>query len=314
MMPSHTTRAFVFDAPGRGSVQDWDVHAGEVVVDVEACALCQREYRVWHGSIDRSFPDVLGHELVGRVVHAPATSGLERGARVAGMGNCALAERTAVPAWQITRLDGPFSPQDALVEPLACAVNATNEASVLRGPAGTAVVVGLGLLGQLIGELWAAHHGPAVGADVDPARVVAAGCAGMDGLDLRDDGGRFDGIVAGAGVAFECSGDMRLLERLSRRLPCGSVLSIVAHHRGDEVAAGRLLDLWHVRGLKVWNAVPRTSRSMADCVQSAGRLVRSGRIDLGRFGVRSFPLSATGRALGDWPAGEVFRNVIVMEG
>lgn len=184
MMPSQTTRAFVFHAPGQGSVQDWDVHAGEVVVDVEACALCQREYHVWHGSIDRSFPDVLGHELVGRVVHAPATSGFERGTRVAGMGNFALAARTAVPAWQITRLDGPFRPQDALVEPLACAVNAANEASVLRRPAGTAVVVGLGLLGQLIGEVWATHHGPAVGADVDPSRVAAAERAGMNGLTL----------------------------------------------------------------------------------------------------------------------------------
>jgi threonine dehydrogenase-like Zn-dependent dehydrogenase len=313
MMEGTTTRAFVFHAPRRGSIEDWEVRDDEVLLDVEACALCQREYHVWHGNIARTFPDVLGHELVGRVVQAPPASGFQRGARVAGMGNFALARRTAVPAWQLTRLEAPFTPQATLVEPLACAVNATNEGSALARPAGVAVVVGLGLLGQLIGEQWAARHGAVIGADLDPSRIATAERAGVKGISLRHDGGTFDEVVAGAGIAFECSGDIRMLERLSRLLPSGSVLSIVAHHRSHEVTAGRLLDLWHLRGLKVWNAVPRTSSSMADCVQAAGRMVRSNRVDLGRFSVRPFDFSDTASALSDWPAGEVFRNVIVME-
>ena len=312
MTAGTTTRAFVFHGPGRGSIQDWDVRAAEVVVDVEACALCQREHQVWNGSIERSLPDVLGHEMVGRVVRAPAASGFERGSRVAGMGNYALAERTAVPAWQITPLDGPYRPQDALVEPLACAVNATREASSISGPGVTAVVVGLGLLGQLIGELWAAAHGPVVGVDHDLDRLALATRAGMQGIALGGDEEPLDEIVARASVAFECSGDAGMIERVSRLLPAGSVLAIVAHHRGHDIATGRLLDLWHSRGVKVWNAVPRTSRSMAECVRAAGYLVHSGRVDLGRFGVRCFSLGDTPRALRAWPAGDVFRNVIVI--
>lgn len=301
------TQAFVIDRPRSGHVRDWPLAPGEVTLDVEACALCHREHGVWHGAIPRALPDVLGHEIVGRVVGAPVESGLKTGDRVAGMGDAGLALRTAVDAWKLVRIGEHLDASHAaLVEPLVCAVNAVEQDD--GDPAGSALVVGLGLLGCLVALTLVSAGRDVVVADSDIARRRIAR---RTGFAVAPDLGQVP--IARYASLYECTGDPDALWDLSVGATEGCTLVLVGHQRGRSArSASDLLDAWHMRGLCIANAVPRTSRALKSCVTRAGDLVENGTIDLSMFSVRTGPLSSTGALLSSWPTGEVFRHVVVM--
>ncbi|HEX7036199.1 MAG TPA: zinc-dependent alcohol dehydrogenase family protein [Pseudomonadales bacterium] len=80
-------RAMVLDRPGgRFELQDIPVPepgAGEALVQVVACGVCRTDLHVVDGDItDGRYPVVPGHQIVGRVVRAPAGSALAVGQRI----------------------------------------------------------------------------------------------------------------------------------------------------------------------------------------------------------------------------------------
>lgn len=301
MTRSLHSRAFVVTAPHTGAVADLEIAADEVTVRVEAVGLCQRDAALWSGEIVRPYPLGLGHEVVGVVVDAPAASGLAAGMRVAGMGNQALATLMNVPAWQIAPVAGRGS-HLALVEPLACAINARMQD---QNPSGPALVTGLGLLGQMIAALLAAGGRRVYGVDQDTNRLNLAATNGV--VPVSDD--RLESLIPTVSSAFECSGDERVLWALSEGLAAGSGLVLVAHHRHGSMPAAQLLDRWHLGGIAVRNAVPRTATDMRECVRLAARQP----IDLAQFGIARFRLADSALALTKWPRGDIFRNVVVLE-
>ena len=282
----------------------WDLAEGEVTIEVEAVGLCQRDSGIWNGDIDRPFPTVVGHEVVGRVIKSPAQLGWARGTRVAGMGNHALARHARVPAWQVAPVTGKGA-HLTLVEPLACAVNAVGQDPSAADS--VAVVFGLGLLGQLIAALHIASGRPVIGIDSDPARLALANTAGAT-VELSSDVTAVDRAIANAGSAYECTADPAVLLRVSSALPPGAGLILVAHHRRGDTRAGLLLDLWHQRGIAIRNAVPRTASNMAECVRAAAGLP----IDLTRYRVSTGTLTDSPDLLESWPTGEVLRHVVVL--
>lgn len=298
------TDAFVVTARRTGSIRRWPLPSDGVTIKIEACGLCQRDVGVWTGEISRQFPDVLGHEIVGIVEDAGAGSPWPVGTRVAGMGNCGLARHMRVPAWQVSPVSGS-GPSLALVEPLACAVNACDQdPSPVTSPA---VVFGLGLLGQLIVALLTARGRPVVGTDRDPVRRNLAMECGADAVEpgsplLRS-------AVRQAGVAYECTGSPEVLWEATTTLPPGSALLIVAHHRAGRRPTADLLDQWHMRGINVRNVVPRTAPDMAGCVRTAASLP----VDLFRYPIRTGPLADAGRLLQTWPAGPTMRHVVLVD-
>ena len=80
-------RAMVLDRPG-GRFELRDVaapvpDAGEVLIKVTACGVCRTDLHVVDGDIvDGRYPLIPGHQIVGRVVAAPAGSRLQAGDRV----------------------------------------------------------------------------------------------------------------------------------------------------------------------------------------------------------------------------------------
>lgn len=297
------TEAFVVSGPRQGRVQLWPLSGGEVTVEVEACALCQRDIGIWTGEIPRRFPDVLGHEVVGRVVECTPGARWPVGTLVAGMGNQGLARHMRVPDWQLAPVaDAGF--HLALVEPLACAINACEQDE--SPPGSTAVVFGLGLLGQLVAALLVTEGRRVVGVDSDPARLELAAGAGVD--PIEPGAPCLARAVRDAGAAYECTADEHVLWQLSTELAPGAALLLVAHHRSGGRRAAEFLDQWHRRGLRVRNTVPRTSADMASCIRRAAGMP----VDLARYPIRMASLDEAGRLLDEWPRGSVLRNVIVM--
>ncbi|MFU8817104.1 MAG: zinc-dependent alcohol dehydrogenase family protein [Pseudomonadales bacterium] len=80
-------RAMVLDRPG-GAFELRDVAAptpkpGEVLIKVTACGVCRTDLHVVDGDItDGRYPLIPGHQIVGRVLQAPAASLLQPGDRV----------------------------------------------------------------------------------------------------------------------------------------------------------------------------------------------------------------------------------------
>jgi threonine dehydrogenase-like Zn-dependent dehydrogenase len=311
----NATEAFVITAPGHGELRRWDLAPGEVTIEVESCGLCQRDTGIWTGRIARDLPDVPGHEVVGRVLD-PGPTDWPEGTRVAGMGVGGLARHMRVPAWHLAPVPGS-GPQLSMVEPLACAVNAVEQDPVAgrdavggaeRGAGGVAVVVGLGLLGQLIAALLAAAGRPVVCADRDPSRRELAESLGLTAV--APESSQLAAAIATADSAYECTGHEAALWRLTDQLPPGAGLVLVGHHQGGTGLAGDLLNQWHLRGLAVRNAVPRTAPDMAACVRRAAALP----VDLSRYPFRSGPIGSAGRLLGEWPRGRILRNVVLVDG
>jgi threonine dehydrogenase-like Zn-dependent dehydrogenase len=298
-----STNAFMVTGHRTGQISHFRLPRGEVTVKVEACGLCQRDVGIWSGEIPRHLPEVLGHEVVGTIVDSGPHTPWPDGTRVAGMGNHGLAHHMRVPAWQLSPVAGA-GPQLTLVEPLACAVNACEQdPSPAQSPA---VVVGLGMLGQMIAALLTAAGRLVIATDRDPDRLALAAASGAQVHEPHSTALRI--AIGEAGAAYECTGSADMLWQLTTGLPPGGALLLVAHHRTGSATA-QLLDQWHLRGINIRNAVPRTASNMGDCVRTAASLP----IDLARYPIRTGPLADAGRLLDSWPAGRVMRHVVLID-
>lgn len=152
---------------------------GQSIIELEFCGICGSDMHAWHGHDERRIPPlVLGHEAVGR-----AASGQLAGKRVAinplmTCGNCAVcasgnehlcatreligmrvpgafAEQIAINNKNLTEISDNLSSADAaLAEPLACAVNAVNQATHHTSEKDASIVVlgggAIGLLAALV--------------------------------------------------------------------------------------------------------------------------------------------------------------------
>lgn len=231
-------RAVVLHGPGDLRVDDIAEPAlppGGLLVEPAFAGICGSDVRSWrHGSPRIRGPQVLGHEIAGRVV-ASDDPGIETGTPVAvcpgapcgacracraGRGNlCAqrqvlgydlpggMAELLAVPVeWirsgGVVGLDvGRSIDHGALIEPLHTVLNGQDQARIGEGDA--ALVLGLGPIGVLhVASARSRGAAPVVGVDPDPARVTAAQrILGATDIEPLDDGwvGRVRARVGGGG-------------------------------------------------------------------------------------------------------------------
>lgn len=178
--------AAVFEEIGKVVVKDVAEPVrtpGGVLLQVDACTLCGTDLRIFrHGGNGVQFPAVLGHEIAGTVLDAPDDSGVQKGQRVAVVptvhcGNCpaCLAQRWVKCRRRISlgysgqggysqRLNIPRewvqydhlipipdnlpSPYAAIMEPLACVLNAHERAKTRLGD--VVLVMGAGAIGGML--------------------------------------------------------------------------------------------------------------------------------------------------------------------
>jgi D-arabinose 1-dehydrogenase-like Zn-dependent alcohol dehydrogenase len=108
-----------------------DIAPDEVLVRVRACGVCTSDLAAWRGDEPAEYPRYLGHEVSGTV----AATGAEVDSLAPGdpvgvwVTSHGFAEYVAVKA-AYCRPAGGVPLDEALAEPLACAVNAVEEADV----------------------------------------------------------------------------------------------------------------------------------------------------------------------------------------
>lgn len=175
-------RAAVLLAPERLAVTDVAEPAadGQAIVALERAGICGTDVSILRGKIPVAYPRVLGHELVGRVVQPASGDGSAAGTRVLvnpsiACGRChacrrdlehlcphgaligrdadgGFAERIAVDEARLLPVPEAVSSESAsLLQVLGTCVHAQRTFTVFPGQ--VAVVVGLGVSGQLMVQL-----------------------------------------------------------------------------------------------------------------------------------------------------------------
>jgi 2-desacetyl-2-hydroxyethyl bacteriochlorophyllide A dehydrogenase len=144
----------------------------DVLIKVHACGICGSDLHVLHGdSPGAIYPVIAGHELAGEIAAVgPKATEVPIGARVVAEGRAgtgvrragAYAEYVSVPKEMLHYLPSHVDMVEAaLIDPLACAVNAVNKAQL--SPADKAVVIGQGSSGLCMLEAVRAMIGCEVG-------------------------------------------------------------------------------------------------------------------------------------------------------
>jgi L-iditol 2-dehydrogenase len=216
-------RAAVLRGRGELVVEEWPIPAigsGELLLRLRGCGLCGSDIaKVAAADLPPSAADapvgradapvVLGHEVVGEVVHVgPGVAGFTGGDRVVAAhhvpcGTCHFCRRDSSSMCrafkasnldpggfsQYVRLPGPnvrhatfripdhLSDEEAsFVEPLACCLRAMRRGRITAGD--TVVVAGLGSIGLLFIQLVARAGATAVGLDPLPDRAGRARALG----------------------------------------------------------------------------------------------------------------------------------------
>jgi (R,R)-butanediol dehydrogenase/meso-butanediol dehydrogenase/diacetyl reductase len=250
-------RAAVLEGPGKLVVQDVpepEPRDGDALVQVLACGLCGSDLTLLKGGYPSGA--ILGHEGAGRVLTAPAGSGLSEGDLVAlrpmaWCGGCvyctsgrgelcpegvanglvfsrpgAFAERIAVPAAWCSPV-GEIDPVDAtFADPLAVSLHAVSRGGRWVVPA---AVVGLGAIG--LATLMAARLeglGPIAGIDpVETKRERAVTAGAVAAFAPGQDAGLAGSLGGPPEIVFECTGRAEALQEAVGLAAAGGVVVIV---------------------------------------------------------------------------------------
>lgn len=235
-------KAVYYEGPGRFTLGECEVRppeAGEVRLAVAYCGICGTDLHIAHGAMDHRIrvPQVIGHEMSGTVAELGAgVEGFEVGDAVVVRPLDNRAETAAdrglshisrqlkflgidtpgafqgswtVPAFTLHRLPPDVDLQlAAMTEPLAVACHDVRRAELAA--AETAVVIGAGPIGLLIGLVARACGARVLISEINPSRLALARELGLEAVDPTacDLVGHVETSTAGAGadVVFEVSG------------------------------------------------------------------------------------------------------------
>jgi L-iditol 2-dehydrogenase len=267
----------------------------EVVLAVAACGVCASELPAWAGTVPTDYPRHLGHEVSGTVAATgrdvrDLPVGTPVGAWVTSHG---FAELVAVRAAHC-RPAGDVPLDQVLAEPLACAVNAVEEADVRLGD--DVVLIGGGFMGNLV-QLLVQLRGVRrlVVADTRPdalARAAALGATEIVEVNARS----LAEVVGepGADITFECTGTQAALDVLGEVTRMSGKLVLVGFHQGEprRVPLGH----WNWMAFDIVNGHYRDPAVIMHGLEAGMRLLTAGAISLAPLVTHRFPLEQIGAA------------------
>jgi threonine dehydrogenase-like Zn-dependent dehydrogenase len=281
---------------------------GQVRLRVTQCGVCASEVDRWRDG-DGPFPAEVGHEVAGVVEEVVPGGGPapEPGDHVVAWvpgGGCS--ERLVAESAHTVGVP-PDLPFPAVVEPLACCVNAVE---TVNPPLGAdVVVVGTGFLSRLLVRLSLLRGARSVTVAGRRRATVPVGGATAT-VDLRSPG-LAEAVASatggrGADVVYEATGVQEGLTAATRLTPAGGTLAIVGYHQGGP----RSVDIgdWNARGLQVVNAHFRDLTVILRGMREAASLLASGRLDAADLLTHRYPLDRAAhafRAAENRPAGFV---------
>jgi (R,R)-butanediol dehydrogenase / meso-butanediol dehydrogenase / diacetyl reductase len=247
----------------------------DIVLDVRACGVCGSDLHIYAQGSARSVGQIMGHEFAGEVLLVgPEVEGIAVGDRVTGLpiqpcGACrrcregarhlcevwntrsvafglpgAFAERLRIPdavlGGNVHALPDNLGFEDgALVEPLAVAVHAVDQAEPRAGQ--VAVVLGLGTIGLQTAQVLRAAGVTVVGVDLSEFRRDIAGKLGVTAVDGAGDvGATIRGVIGEQEIdfVFEVTGVPEVLQRAVELVrPRGMVVVVALYERMGDLNA-----------------------------------------------------------------------------
>jgi len=327
-------RAGVFRGPREVAVEDVEeplVSAGGIMIDVRACGICGSDLHLFNTGKAIASGQVMGHEFAGQVAQVgDDVRGIAVGDRVAAMplvpcwvcAPCragevqlcvqafapgigfglpgAFAERLHIPGalvgQTVFRLPDELGyDAGALLEPLAVAVHAVRRSGV--PPGATAVVLGLGPIGQLVARVLRAGGVERIaGVERSEFRRECAERAGIPttagGAALRPALAEVLGADAAVDVVFECTGVPALAEQASRLVRRGGTVTIVAVY---EEPAPIDVSAFAVREITVRGSSAYAPADFAEAL----RLLEAGTVSAADFVTSRAPLAELPQALAE---------------
>jgi len=288
-------RIAVLTGPGRFSLDEVPrpaPGADEVLVRVAACGVCSSELSGFAGDAG-DYPRFIGHEVSGTVVEVgPAVTGLAVGDPVGcWVTSHGYAEYVAVRG-EYCFPAGGVPLDEALAEPLSCAVNAVEETDVRLGD--DVVLIGAGFMGNLVQALVSLRGArQLIVADTRPdalARAAALGATRV--VDVRSES--LTEVVAtategrGADVTFEATGSQAALDVVGETTRMSGKVVLVGYHQGE---ARRInLAYWNWMAFGIVNAHYRDVDTIMRGMSVGMRLLTAGRLSLAPLVSHRFPL------------------------
>ncbi|MEV4620381.1 zinc-binding dehydrogenase [Asanoa sp. NPDC049573] len=294
-------RLAMLTGPGRFEIEEVDrpVPApDEVLVRVAACGVCSSELAAFAGDGD-DYPRFIGHEVSGTVAEVgPDVTGLAAGDPVGcWVTSHGFAEYVTVKAAYCVPAGGvPLD--EALAEPLACAVNAVEETGVRLGD--DVVLIGAGFMGNLVQSLVALRGArQLIVADTRPdalARAAALGATRV--VDVRSES-LVDVVAAategrGADITFEATGGQAALDVVGQTTRMSGKVVLVGFHQGE----ARRINLahWNWMAFGIVNAHYRDVGVIMRGMEVGMRLLTAGHLSLAPLVSHRFPLERIGEA------------------
>ena len=263
--------------------EDLSPKAGQVLVKVELCGLCNWELNFWKGTGDyyTNYPQVVGHEWAGTVVEvAEGVEDLKVGDKVTLLPGVfeGFAEYTAVDASDCYKLNDDAIFENSMGEPLKCIATVIGAAEPKFGDFG--VVIGCGPMGlwcvqALAGNLLAGT----IVVDIDDAKLELAKKFGatytinsrnenvVERIAEITNGHMADFVIVGTGIEAVLASGFEYLRNRGR-------LVIMSSHE----KALKDFDLREAlaRGIIIKSAHPAHSESALDDMRRAVALINKG--------------------------------------
>jgi threonine dehydrogenase-like Zn-dependent dehydrogenase len=295
-------------------IEEADVPAiapDEVLVRVVASGVCASELEPWLVGPPSGEVRYLGHEVSGVVVEVgPDAVAIGPGDRVGvWVTERGFAEYVAVKAAHCFPC-GAVPLDEALAEPIACAVNAVELADVRLGD--DVVVVGAGFMGNLVQKLVGlrgVRH--LVVADARKDALVRASVLGATHVVDVTTQSLSEAVASvtggrGADITFECTGTQSALVACGETTRMSGKIAIVGFHQGPsrEVPMG----YWNWMAFTILNGHFRELSSIMRGMSVGMRLVSSGVLSIDDLVTHRFPLERINEAfatLRDKPEGFV---------
>jgi L-iditol 2-dehydrogenase len=236
-------------------VTDPAAEDGEVIVAVGLAGVCGSDVALYKGARSATYPLILGHEAIGRIVDSNGSQ-LQTGTRVVvepnmPCGTCAVcrrgkanvcpakrslglnrpgvfAERVAVPAAFVHPLPPEIEPLDAVgLEPLAVAVHAFAVGGVTPGDA--IAIIGCGTEGLLLTQVAVAIGARVLAADLLSQQLAVARNLGASCTVQVSPDGSHERVIAEwcPLVVFECAGTNSAVELALQTVAIGGHIVLV---------------------------------------------------------------------------------------
>jgi threonine dehydrogenase-like Zn-dependent dehydrogenase len=300
---------------------------GEVLVRVEACAVCFSEFHTWQGEEGAEYPQRMGHEPSGIIEQVgEEVDTLQAGQHVAVLPtrrgpltqyvSGAYADYIVAPQERVALMPEGLTFTEALGEPIACLASAAERGEIRLGD--RVAIVGCGFMGLALLQLVALRGpGEIIAVDIRQEALENALRFGADQAVFPEEIDPLDKVVGweqfgqGVDAVFEVSGTQAGLTLAGEMVKVHGALSIVGYHVGEPRTVD--VELWNTKAINVVNAHERRNDTLMRCMQAGLDLIAKGKLDIASLVTHTYPLGQVDEAfvaMRDKPQGYI-KGVIV---